>query len=103
MLRGCSFSYAGVSSKEYELELYYLDDNSDKFVSGSDYEIITDNIPMETEQILYGINHSTKPLEFDIEIFNPYRSITIEEMANIKQWLFGQQGWNRLYLDDDDL
>ena len=102
MLRGCSFSYAGVSSKEYELELYYLDDNSDKFVSGSDYEIITDNIPMETEQILYGINHSTKPLEFDIEIFNPYRSITIEEMANIKQWLFGQQGWNRLYLDDDD-
>ena len=102
MLRGCSFSYAGVSSKEYELELYYLDDNSDKFVSGSDYEIITDNIPMETEQILYGINHSTKPLEFDIEIFNPYRSITIEEMANIKQWLFGQQGWNRLYLDDND-
>lgn len=102
MLRGCSFSYAGVSSKEYELELYYLDDNSDKFVSGSDYEIITDNIPMETEQILYGINHSAKPLEFDIEIFNPYRSITIEEMANIKQWLFGQQGWNRLYLDDND-
>lgn len=93
LFRGCYFEYAGKSSDIYDLQLFYYDRQENMFNSGGEYEIKTEVLPKVPEQLLYGINYSEKPLEFDIEILSEDRAIPFEQVIEIKNWLFGQDGW----------
>lgn len=101
MFRDCPFIFAGKSSEDYNLILLYLNNNRDDFNSGGEFGLKTDSIPYVHEQFLYGKDYSEKPLEFEVEIINPDSNISLEEMIEIKNWLFGQDGWRDLtFLDE---
>lgn len=102
MFRDCYFTYAGQYSGDYELVMSYVENSYEKFPSGGDYEVSTDTLPATAETLLYGIKHSEKPLEFSIEITNLNEAIPFERMKEIKEWLFGQNGWKKLTLQSPD-
>ena len=102
MFRGCFFEYAGIYSGDYNLTMMYVENSYDKFVTGGAYEPITENLPNSAESLLYGLNYSEKPLEFSVEIINEDGTIPMEQMREIKRWLFGQDGWKTLRLMDED-
>lgn len=103
MFRGCYFEYAGRYSGDYNLITAYVENSYDKFDSGGSYEAVTDTIPHSAESLLYGLKYSEKPLEFSMEVINPDEAIPIEQMREIKSWLFGQDGWKKLVIKDEDL
>lgn len=102
MFRGCFFEYAGIYSGDYNLTMMYLENSSDKFDTGGAYEPITENLPNSAESLLYGLKYSENPLEFSVEIISEDDTIPMEQMREIKRWLFGQDGWKTLRLMDED-
>lgn len=102
MLRGCSFVYAGKDSNDYDLQLFYVDNSTKRFTSGGGYEMLTTTLPPKAKTLLYGLDYSAEPLKFNIEILNPHGAITQNELIEIKDWLFGQDGWKKFYIDDND-
>lgn len=101
MFRGCYFEYSGISSERYNLKLFYIENNNMNFNSGGNFELKTGTLPYSYERVYYGKDYSENPLEFDVEIINPDTQVTKEQMAEIKNWLFGQNGWKDLILTDD--
>ena len=102
MLRGCNFTFAGKDSRDFNLELYYLDDSWNRVTTGGSFELVSDKIPYNPETVLYGLDYSANPIQFDIEIFNPYDAISQNDLSEIKEWLFGQDGWKKLTVEDED-
>lgn len=102
MFRGCYFEYAGVFSGDYNLVTAYLDNNYTEFDSGGVYKPNTEALPRVAESLLYSLNYSENPLEFELEIFNPDEAIPQEKMREIKNWLFGQDGWKKLKIKDSN-
>lgn len=98
MINGCFFNYAGKYSGDYSLILCYVD-REEEYVTGATYEPITDKITSNVESILYGFNYSDNPLEFTVDIVNPDDSVSMRQMADIKDWLFGQDGWKKLTIN----
>lgn len=101
MFRDCYFEYAGISSQPYGLIMAYIENLNDNFDSGGKFELKTDTLPRSYETLLYGKDYSTEPLSFDVEIVNQEDYIPLEQMTEIKNWLFGQDGWKTLRLADD--
>ena len=79
----------------------YVSRNQD-FVTGAEYEPMIDTLPSRAESLLYGIKYSEKPLEFEVDIINPDEAIPMKQMIEIKDWLFGQDGWKKLYIKSPD-
>lgn len=102
MFRDCCFEYAGVYSGKYNLTMMYIENSYKKFDSGGKYELISDTLPKQSEILLYGINNAEHPLEFSVEIINEDENIPTKKMREIKNWLFGQDGWKTLRLYDDE-
>lgn len=98
MFRDCYFEYAGVYSGKYNLVLEYLNNSYTDFNSGGICEPVTDTIPCSPRQLLYNLNYADNPLSFDIEIFNIDGAIPFEQMEEIKNWLFGQNGFKKFKL-----
>ena len=42
MLRGCNFTFAGKDSRDFNLELYYLDDSWNRVTTGGSFELVSD-------------------------------------------------------------
>lgn len=101
MLRDCYFTYNGIYSGDYNLILAFVTDDNFEFKSGSEYEPTTATLPHNAQQLLYNLNYSDSPLEFTIEIISPEDNIPLETMVEIKNWLFGQDGWKRLTLHNE--
>lgn len=102
MFRGCYFEYAGVYSGDYNLALMYVDNSYNVFDSGGKYEPSIDTLPYSAENLLYGLKNSENPLEFSIEIINLDNTIPFKQMVEIKNWLFGQNGWKTFRIMDKD-
>lgn len=96
MFRECYFEYAGISSEPYNLILCYVSNSNEDFDSGGKFELKTDTLPRSHETLLYGKDYSAEPLTFDVEIVNHDDYIPLEQMIEIKNWLFGQDGWKIL-------
>lgn len=101
IMRGCSFTYAGQNSEDYNLALFFVGSAPNEVISGGEYELSTDIIPHISEQLLYRKKYEN-PLEFEIEIINPDDVIPLEQMRIIKKWLFSQSGWKTFKLQDPD-
>lgn len=101
MFRECYFDYAGVSSQSYNLIFCYVGTATDSFDSGGKFELKTDTLPRSHETLLYGKDYSAEPLNFEVEIINPDEAIPYEQMIEIKDWLFGQDGWKTLTIRDE--
>jgi len=101
MLRGHSFEFAGRASDYFGLKLYYIENSYDKFDSGGKYNVRKDTIPYYHEEILYGKDYSSNPLEFEIEIISEDGEIPFTKMIEIKNWLYGQDGWRDLTISDE--
>lgn len=101
MFRECDFEYADILSSDYNLKLAYISNNNDAFISGGEFELKTEALPKVPEQLLYGLNYSEKPLEFDIEIINIDDAIPFNQVIEIKNWLFGQDGWKKFKTIDE--
>lgn len=101
MFRECFFEYAGQSSQPYNLMLCYVSNSNTDFDSGGGFDLKTDTLPRSHETLLYGKDYSAKPLEFDVEFMNLHGYIPLEQMREIKSWLFGQDGWKTFRCLDD--
>ena len=101
MFRECYFEYAGISSEPYNLIFCYVNNSNSDFDSGGSFDLKTDTLPRSPEALLYGKDYSAKPLTFDVEIVNYDDYIPLEQMNEIKNWLFGQDGWKLLRLSDE--
>lgn len=101
MFRECFFEYAGQSSQPYNLMLCYVSNSNTDFDSGGGFDLKTDTLPRSHETLLYGKDYSAKPLEFDVEFMNLHGYIPLEQMIEIKNWLFGQDGWKTFRCLDD--
>ena len=95
------FKYAGVYSGKYNLIMAYVNRNQD-FIAGATYEPMTDSLPSRAEDILYGIKYAENPLEFEVDIIKPDGNIPMEQMQEIHEWLFGQDGWKKLFIKAPD-
>ena len=92
------FEYAGVSSSVYNLVSCEIDKDYKNLISGAECEPTVDNLPHSANQLLLGLDYSSKPLEFDLEIINPDENIPFSQVEEIKDWLFGQNGWKKFVL-----
>lgn len=101
MFRDCYFEYAGISSQPYGLIMCYVENSNENFDSGGKFELKTDTLPRSHETFLYGKDYSAEPLSFDIEIVCIDDYIPLEQMTEIKNWLFGQDGWKTLRVLDE--
>ena len=101
MFTTCYFNYAGVYSGRYDLIMAYVDRN-ENFVSGGAYEPILNNLSDTVESLLYGLKYSENPIEFEVDIVKPEGNIPMKQMREIKEWLFGQDGWKELKLKSPD-
>lgn len=101
MFRECYFEYAGISSQPYNLVLCYISNNNTEFDSGGKFDVKTDTLPRSHETLLYGKDYSAQPLSFEVEIVNVDDNIPLEQMTEIKNWLYGQNGWKTLKLFDE--
>ena len=101
MFKASYFKYADIYSGKYNLIMAYVGRNQD-FITGAEYEPMIDSLPSRAESLLYGIKYSEKPLEFEIDIVNPDEAIPMKQMIEIKDWLFGQDGWKKLYIKSPD-
>lgn len=101
MFRECYFEYAGQSSQPYDLMLCYVNNNNTDFDSGGSFDLKTDTIPYLHETLLYSKDYSAQPLEFEVEFMNIEGDIPLEQMTEIKNWLFGQDGWQTFKCLDD--
>lgn len=96
--RNCFFKYAGISSEKYNLRMCYIKNQSYDFSSGGEYKLQTGTTPLSLEQKYYGKDYSETPLEFEVEIINYDDEIPYEQMIELRNWLFGQDGYKRLEL-----
>jgi hypothetical protein len=80
----------------------YVDNTTSTFDSGGKFEAKVDSLPTVAESLLYSVNYSENPLEFSIDITNVDEVIPFEQMAEIKEWLFAQSGWQKLRLESSD-
>ena len=101
MFRECYFEYSGISSEPYNLILCYIGNSNEDFDSGGKFDLKTDTLPLSHETLLYGKDYSAEPLTFDVEIVNHDDYIPLEQMIEIKNWLFGQNGWKVLKLNGE--
>ena len=101
MFKTSYFKYADIYSGKYNLIMAYVSRNQD-FITGAEYEPMIDSLPSRAESLLYGIKYSEKPLEFEVDIINPDEAIPMKQMMEIKNWLFGQDGWKKLYIKSPD-
>ena len=101
MFKASYFKYADIYSGKYNLIMAYVSRNQD-FITGAEYEPMIDTLPSRAESLLYGIKYSEKPLEFEVDIINPDEAIPMKQMIEIKDWLFGQDGWKKLYIKSPD-
>ena len=92
------FEYAGVSSSVYNLVSCEVKKDYQNLISGAEYKPTVDNLPHSANQLLLGFDYSGKPLEFDLEIINPNENIPFSQVEEIKDWLFGQNGWKKFVL-----
>lgn len=93
-----TFEYAGKSSSIYNLVSCEINKDYRNLISGAEYEPTVDTIPHSANQLLLGLDYSGKPLEFDLEIINPDGNIPFSQVEEIKDWLFGQNGWKKFVL-----
>lgn len=93
-----TFEYAGKSSSIYNLVSCEINKDYRNLISGAEYEPAVDTIPHSANQLLLGLDYSGKPLEFDLEIINPDGNIPFSQVEEIKDWLFGQNGWKKFVL-----
>ena len=89
------FEYAGKSSSIYNLVSCEINKDYQNIISGAEYEPTVDTLPHSASQLLLGLDYSDKPLEFDLEIINPDENIPYTQVEEIKDWLFGQNGWKK--------
>ena len=101
MFKASYFKYADIYSGKYNLIMAYVSRNQN-FITGAEYEPMIDTLPSRAESLLYGIKYSEKPLEFEVDIVNPDEDIPMKQMMEIKDWLFGQDGWKKLYIKSPD-
>ena len=101
MFKASYFKYADIYSGKYNLIMAYVSRNQD-FITGAEYEPMIDTLPSRAESLLYGIKYSEKPLEFEVDIVNPDEDIPMKQMMEVKDWLFGQDGWKKLYIKSPD-
>lgn len=103
IFRNCYFEYAGVYSGKYNLKLCYIQNQNHDFASGGDFELKTGKLPLSHEQLYYGKDYSEKPLEFPVEILfmDDNKVIPYNQMMEIKNWLFEQDGYKKLVLKNE--
>jgi hypothetical protein len=101
LFKASYFKYADIYSGKYNLIMAYVSRNQD-FITGAEYEPMIDTLSSRAESLLYGIKYSEKPLEFEVDIVNPDEDIPMKQMMEIKDWLFGQDGWKKLYIKSPD-
>ena len=92
------FEYAGKSSSIYNLVSCEINKDYQNIISGAEYEPTVDTLPHSANQLLLGLDYSDKPLEFDLEIINPDENIPYTQVEEIKDWLFGQNGWKKFVI-----
>lgn len=102
IFRECCFEYAGKYSGEYNLIMAYVSDSNDGFITGGGYTPSLDSLPALAESVLYSMKYSENLLDFTVEIVNPDTNIPTEQFAEIKDWLFGQDGWKKLTLESEE-
>ena len=85
------FNYDGETSFEYDVQLYFINDGNGfkEQPSGSDVEIVWDNIYRQAEKLVFGIRQD-KTMEFDITI-GSLRPKCRGEIDKILVWLTGRQ------------
>lgn len=93
--RNCFFEYDGVYSGKYNLRLVYVENSNHNFDSGGGFDFKFGQIPYSHEQLYYGKDYSANPLQFEIEILNVDGYISESQMIEIKEWLFGGNGWKK--------
>lgn len=99
------FTFDGVDSSDFGLYIAYFDGAPNVGVAGGKYELSVDTIPTNPQQIYYGKNYSTQPLEFQADIMleslpdNSEEDYT-EQWADINDWLFGADGYKKFYMSN---
>jgi hypothetical protein len=82
--------------------LAYVSNSSEDFSSGGSFDIKKDALPRYHETLLYGKDYSAQPLSFDVEFVCEHDNpIPLDQMTEIKNWLFGQDGWKKFKLLDE--
>lgn len=96
---GNYFTYNGVSSKDFNLILVSINDNTNEVPSGSGIEIKSASVMKNSRKLFLGAVEN-QVLEIPIEIVSR-EPIDLLTFLRIKQWLFGNPGYHKLQIEDE--
>lgn len=101
---GYYFIFDGISSKIYGLRLCAFESGDYRYPGGSSMSFETDKAPRSLKTKILGAFPSDV-LNFDIEMFfeDDKNPTTLFQEHMIKSWLFGQLGYKRLCILNDEL
>lgn len=94
---GCNFEYAGKSSRAYGLIFATVETSRHQSLSGQTGSIIFYN-NRDKKQYYIGTSFDTSALSFDAEVVSK-TPIDATYRREIEKWLFGQNGYKKLYMD----
>lgn len=101
-LAGCHFTYADVSSREYNLWFAHCDTSDYAQINGTTKPVTVFN-SHGNRQYLIGDNYKDSPCAIDVEfITDDDRTLSPQEMRDIERWLFNRKNYYKLYIDIAD-
>ena len=104
MFDAYSFTFAGVSSEVYGLNIYDFGGQGQKPVSfGNKASIVETRLIKRVQPIHYGVNYHASPLEFTLIFGSLEESLDRFDMEEIALWLTGHQDYQWLSIDQPDL
>ena len=101
-LAGCHFTYAGVSSREYDLWFANADTSAYLSINGSTKTV---SVFSSRGNRNFYVSDSLvdSPISIDVEIFtDDEHLLSVQEIKDIEKWLFNRKGYNKLYIDIAD-
>lgn len=101
-LAGCHFTYADVSSREYNLWFAHCDTSDYTQINGTTKPVTVFNY-RGNRQYFIGDSYKDSPCAIDVEfVTDDDRTLSPQEMRDIERWLFNRKNYYKLYIDIAD-
>lgn len=101
-LAGCHFTYAGTSSRLYDLRFINCNTSEYTSINGKTKSMTVFNARGNRNHFISD-SYADSPISFDAEVMtDDERPLTVQEIRDIEKWLFNRKGYYKLYIDIAD-
>ena len=97
-LAGCHFTYADVSSREFDLWFAHCDTSDYQAINGTT-KSLTVFSSRGNKRYFIANDYKDSPVTIDVELItDDERPLSVGEMREIEKWLFNRKNYYKLYI-----